>query len=104
MYAIVEEGGKQFRVEEGDVLYIEHREVPPNTKTIELGRVLMIGSGDKSKIGTPVVEGAKVTAKLDEALRGPKLRIMKFRRRKGYKLRKGHRQEHLKVTIASISG
>jgi|CXWL01.1.fsa_nt_gi large subunit ribosomal protein L21 len=104
MYAIVEEGGKQFRVEKGDVLYIEHRVVPPNAKTIELGRVLMIGSGSASKIGTPEVEGAKVIARFDEALRGPKLRIMKFRRRKGYKLRKGHRQEHLKVTIDSISG
>jgi large subunit ribosomal protein L21 len=104
MYAIVEDGGKQYRVEKGGTLYIERREVPEGTKTIEFDRVLMIGDGATSKIGTPWVEAAKVTATLQEEIKGPKLEIVKFRRRKGYHLHKGHRQKYLKVTIDEIKG
>jgi large subunit ribosomal protein L21 len=102
MYAIVEDGGKQYRVEAGDTIYVETRVLPESKKTVDFDRVLMIGEGGKSRIGAPYVEGAKVIAKLDDEVRGPKLEIVKFRRRKGYKLHKGHRQNLLKVTIDKI--
>ncbi len=104
MYAIVEDGGKQYRVEKGDTIYLETRELPQGTTTIQFDRVLMLGDGAGSKIGTPLVPGAKVTAALDAELKGPKLEIFKFRKRKGYHLHKGHRQKHLKVTITDITG
>ncbi len=104
MYAIVEDGGKQYRVEKGDTIYLERRELPEGTKTIEFDRVLMLGNGAESKIGTPWIEGAKVSASVSAEVKGPKIRIFKFKRRKGYELRKGHRQKHLKVTVDAISG
>lgn len=103
MYAIVEDGGKQYRVEKGDKLYIETRELAEGAKSISFDRVLMVGNGADSKIGTPIVEGAKVTATLVAEEKGPKLDIVKFRRRKGYKLKKGHRQNYLHVSIDEIS-
>jgi large subunit ribosomal protein L21 len=104
MYAIVEDGGKQYRVQEKDTIYIERRDLPEGAKTLEFDRVLMLGRGTDTKIGTPLVEGATVTASLEGEVKGPKLRIFKFKRRKGYRLRKGHRQKLLKVTIDKISG
>ena len=104
MYAIVEDGGKQYRVEKGDTIYIEKRDLPEDAKAVEFDRVLMLGDGADSRIGTPLIEGAKVIAKIEDAVKGPKIDIMKFKRRKGYKLRKGHRQKHLKVTFDEISG
>jgi large subunit ribosomal protein L21 len=104
MYAIIEDGGKQYRVQKDETLFVELRDLPTSAKSIEFDRVLMLGDGAKSKIGTPYVPGAKVTAGLAGRERGPKLEIVKFRRRKGYKLHKGHRQNYLKVTIDSISG
>lgn len=103
MYAVVEDGGKQYMVKKGDTIHVETRDLPENAKTIEFDRVLMIGTGADSNIGRPLVAGAKVTATLVKEMRGPKLDIVKFRRRKGYHLKKGHRQNLLKVTIDSIS-
>ncbi|MCG8409402.1 MAG: 50S ribosomal protein L21 [Phycisphaerales bacterium] len=103
MYAIIEDGGKQYRVEEGDRIYIEKRDLPDGTTSVEFDRVLMLGDGAESKIGTPLVDGAKVTASLKEAVKGPKLEVIKFKRRKGYRLHKGHRQKYLSVTIDEIS-
>ena len=102
MYAIFEDGGKQYRVEKGETLYVERRELPEGAKKIEFDRVLMVGDGAASKIGTPWVESAKVTATLHGEIKGPKLEIVKYRRRKGYHLHKGHRQRYLKVTIDEI--
>jgi len=104
MYAILEDGGKQYRVEKDDTIYIEQRDVPQGAETIEFDRVLMLGNGKQSKIGTPWVEGAKVSAKLEGAVKGPKEEIIKFKRRKGYRLHKGHRQNYMKVTIQAITG
>lgn len=103
MYAIVEDGGKQFRVEKGDTIYIEKRDLAPGTTDVEFDRVLMVGNGADSKIGQPLVGGAKVVAKLHAAIKGPKIDIVKFKRRKGYRLKKGHRQNYLKVTVEEIS-
>ena len=104
MYAVVQDGGKQYRVEKGDTIYIETRELPEGATSVSFDRVLMIGNGANSRIGAPNIEGATVTATLDDKVRGPKLEIVKFKRRKGYKLHKGHRQNLLKVTIDKING
>lgn len=103
MYAVVEDGGKQYMVKKGDTIHVEKRDLPDDARTIEFDRVLMVGNGPDSKIGRPLVDGAKVTATLDARMKGPKIDIVKFKRRKGYHLKKGHRQNLLKVTIDSIS-
>lgn len=102
MYAIFEDGGKQYRVEQGATVYLERRDLPDNTDTIEIDQVLMVGNGSASKVGTPHVSGAKVVLRIQGDVKGPKLEIVKFRRRKGYKLHKGHRQKHLKATVEGI--
>ncbi len=103
MYAIVEDGGKQYMVQEGQTVYLERRDLPSGATSLELDRVLMLGDGADCKIGTPVVGGASVTAKVHDEIKGPKLYIEKHRRRKGYHLRKGHRQKYLKVSIEKIN-
>lgn len=104
MYAIIEDGGKQYRVQKGDKLFVELKNLPGSEDTVEFDKVIMLGDGKSSRIGTPWVSGAKVTAKLHGRIRGPKLEIVKFRRRKGYRLHKGHRQDYLQVTIDEIKG
>lgn len=104
MYAIIEDGGKQYRVQKGDTIYVETRELPETAKKIEFASVLMIGDGEKSKIGAPLISGAKVVAAIEDHMRGPKVDIVKFRRRKNYKRKAGHRQDYIKVTVESISG
>ncbi len=103
MYAIVEDGGKQYRVEPGQTLFLELHNLSEGTPTLTLDRVLMIG-GETCRIGQPLVPGARVTARVVGEVKAPKLFITKFRRRKGYRLRQGHRQRHLKVTIDAIEG
>lgn len=103
MYAIIEDGGKQYMVRQGDTVYLERRELADGTTSLQLDRVLMLGEGDKARIGDPYVKSAKVSAKLHGEIKGPKLIIQKFRRRKGYHKKQGHRQKYLKVTIESIS-
>lgn len=102
MYAIFEDGGKQYKVSTGDVLLIERRDLDEGQNEIVFDRVLMLGEGADARIGTPWVEGASVTAKVSGELKMPKLRMVKFRRRKGYCLRKGHRQRMLRVEIDAI--
>ncbi len=100
MYAVVRTGGKQFRVEPGDVVSIERIPGEVGAK-VELREVLLIG-GDEIKVGTPCVEGAKVVATIQGEESGPKLRIFKHKRRKRYRLHKGHRQHYTAVRIESI--
>ena len=102
MYAIVEDGGKQYRVEDGTTIYIERRDLPADARTLEFDRVLMLGDGASSTIGTPCVEGARVTARIDGAVKGPKLEIVKFKRRKGYRRKQGHRQDYTEIQVDSI--
>ena len=103
MFAVIETGGKQYRVEKGDVLDIELLETAGKNK-IQFDRVLMVGGDKGVKVGTPVVEGAKVTGVLVDEVRGPKIIVFKKKRRKGYKRRNGHRQDLLRVEIDSIKG
>jgi len=107
MYAVIEQGGKQYRVTQGDSLKIELTEIAPDAKTIEIDKVLFVGDGEKVKIGTPYVEGAKVIASFkttaeDAVVKGLKLYPMHFRRRKNSKKRIGHRQKYLQVVIDEI--
>lgn len=102
MYAVVRTGGKQLRVEPGDVVPVERLPGSPGDR-IELDDVLLVG-GDEVKVGTPRVEGAKVIATIEGEHRGPKLRIFKFRRRKRYRRYQGHRQRHTLLRINSIKG
>jgi large subunit ribosomal protein L21 len=100
MYAVVKTGGKQLRVSPGDVVSIER--IPGEAgDRIELSEVLLVG-GNVVKIGTPQVEGAKVIAFIEGEARGPKLRIFKHKRRKRYRLTKGHRQTYTSIRIESI--
>jgi large subunit ribosomal protein L21 len=100
MYAVVRAGGKQVRVQPGDVVDVEIVEGQPGDE-ISLGEVLLIG-GDKIVVGTPLVAGAKVRARIEGDSAGPKIRIFKYKRRKRYRLTKGHRQHFTRVRIEAI--
>ncbi len=100
MFAVVRTGGKQMRVEPGDLVSIEHIEGEPGDQ-VELDDVLLIG-GDAMRVGTPRVEGATVVATIQGRTQGPKLRIFKHKRRKRYRLHKGHRQGYTCIKIDSI--
>lgn len=104
MYAIIEDGGKQYKVSEGDRLLVEIRDLPEGTTSLTFDKVLMLGEGGSARIGAPWVAGASVTASVVEALKAPKVGGIKFSRRKGYKLKFGHRQQLLKVAIDKING
>ncbi len=101
MYAVIESGGKQHRVAEGETLKLEKLEVATG-ETVEFDKVLMIG-GDQPVIGTPLVEGGKVTAEVVSHGRHEKIRIVKFNRRKHHRKETGHRQWFTEVKITGIS-
>ena len=100
MYAVVRTGGKQFRVEPGDLVDVELLGGEAG-QTVELEQVLMVG-GDQTRIGTPFVDGARVVATICGETKGPKIKIFKYRRRKRYRLRQGHRQHYTRLKIESI--
>jgi large subunit ribosomal protein L21 len=102
MYAVIEAGGKQHRVIEGETLKLEKIEAATG-ESVEFDRVLMVGGGDDLKIGTPVVEGGKVTAEVVSHGRHKKVKIVKFNRRKHYRKETGHRQWFTEVKITGIS-
>ncbi|MDX1347136.1 MAG: 50S ribosomal protein L21 [Thiomicrorhabdus chilensis] len=103
MYAVIKTGGKQYRVREGQVLRIESLNAEAGD-AVEFDEVLMVGEGADVKIGTPVVEGAKVSATVESNGRGKKVTIIKFRRRKNRsKTKQGHRQNYTEVKIGKIS-
>lgn len=101
MYAVIESGGKQHRVAEGESLKLEKIEAATGD-TVEFDRVLMVG-GDDIRVGTPLVEGAKVTAEVVDHGRHKKIRIVKFNRRKHHRKETGHRQWYTEVRITGIS-
>ena len=102
MYAVIEAGGKQHRVVEGETLKLEKIEAATG-ETIEFDRVLMAGAGEDVKIGKPVVDGAKVTAEVVAHGRHKKVKIVKFNRRKHFRKETGHRQWFTEVKITGIS-
>ena len=107
MYAVIEVGGKQYKVTEGDSLNIELADIKPDAKTIELDKVLLLNDGKKVKVGTPYLKGAKVIASFDNTaadsvVKGQKVYPMYFRKRKNSRRRIGHRQKYLQVMVDKI--
>ncbi|MDP7389393.1 MAG: 50S ribosomal protein L21 [Pseudomonadales bacterium] len=102
MFAVFQSGGKQHRVSEGDVVKVELLEGEPGAE-VTFDRVLMVADGDNVNVGTPYVNDGKVTAEVVRVDRGKKVRIIKFKRRKDYLKRQGHRQWFTEVKITGIS-
>mgnify|MGYP001333080120 FL=1 len=103
MYAIIADGGRQYKVEEGLELDIDLRNAASGDE-ITFDQILAVSSDDGTKIGQPVVEGATVTAEVLSEVKGEKIYVQKFRRRKDSKRRTGHRQRYTRIRIAKISG
>ena len=101
MYAIIQTGGKQYRVSEGDVLSIEKLTAAEGEEVV-FDQVLTVVSDGDIKIGKPVVEGAKVTAKVVEHGKGKKILVFKYKAKSNYRKRQGHRQPYTKVEISKI--
>jgi len=103
MYAVVKTGGKQYKVAQDEYLKVEKLEGNEGDN-IELDQVLMIADGDKLKIGSPMIDGGKVTATILSHGRHKKVEIMKFRRRKHHQKRTGHRQYYTEIKVTGING
>ncbi len=101
MFAVINTGGKQYRVSEGTVLRIEKLTADAGS-TVEFDQVLLVGQGDQVKVGKPFLGGAKVTATVQSHGKGDKVRIVKFRRRKHYLRQKGHRQPFTEIKVTGI--
>lgn len=101
MYAVFKTGGKQYRATTGDVLNVEKIEAEKGA-TVELDQVLMVGEGEDVKVGTPFLDGGKVTATVVDHGRHEKVRIIKFKRRKHHLKRAGHRQYYTQLEITGI--
>ena len=102
VYAVIEDGAHQYKVQEGDTFEVQRHELADNQDTIEFDHVVMVGNGADSKIGQPYVDGAKVVAKVVRELKGDKIDVIKFRRRKTYRRKIGHRQKYLQVKVETI--
>ncbi|QTM99950.1 MULTISPECIES: 50S ribosomal protein L21 [Sediminibacillus] len=101
MYAIIETGGKQVKVEEGQAIYVEKVEGEDGA-TVTFDKVLVVG-GDDVKVGAPYVDGATVTAKVEKQGRGKKVTVFKYKPKKNYHRKQGHRQPYTKLTIDKIN-
>jgi len=101
-YAVFKTGGKQYRVQEGDVIDVEKLDLESGAET-SFEEVLLVNDDNGTKVGTPVVDGAKVTAKVVEQFRGKKVIAFKFKRRQGYHKTKGSRRHMTKLEITSIA-
>ena len=102
MYAVIRTGSKQYRVEQGATVRVEKLEGDKG-KQLEFDEVLLVGEGDDVKVGTPFVAGASVSAEIVAQEKGQKLVVFKFRRRKGYRRRTGHRQPYTALKILEIT-
>ena len=102
MNAIIVTGGKQYKVAEGDVVFIEKLDVEAG-ESVKFDQVLAIIDGEEATFGAPVVEGACVEAKIVKNGKGKKIRIFKYNPKKGYRKRQGHRQPYTKVEITKIA-
>ena len=104
-YAIFEDSGTQIKAEVGQELVLDIRELADDAKSVTFDRVLMVGSEKDPKIGTPYVDGASVTADIIEReFKDKKIDVIKFKRRKGYKRKQGHRQRLMRVKVTGING
>ena len=101
MYAIIETGGKQIKVEAGQAIYVE-KLAGEQGETVTFDKVLFVG-GDSVKVGVPIVEGATVTAKVEKQGRAKKITVFKYKAKKNYRRKQGHRQPYTKVVIDAIN-
>jgi large subunit ribosomal protein L21 len=101
MYAVFKTGGKQYRATTGDVIKVEKIEAEKGA-TVELDQVLMVGEGEDVKVGTPYLEGGKVTVTVLDHGRRDKIKVIKFKRRKNYRRQMGHRQYFTQIEITGI--
>ena len=101
IYAIVESGGKQYHVAPGDVIEVDRMAAAPGS-AVELDRVLLVAEGKKVKVGTPVVEGAKVTADVVDEFRDKKITVFKYKSKTRYRKKMGHRQIYTRIAIKEI--
>ena len=103
MYAVIEDSGQQFRVSEGDVVNADLRDLAEDATELEFGRVLLLSDDSGVKVGTPLVEGAKVVATIiDREAKGPKVQKFYWRRRKASRRKVGHRQKYVQVRVTKI--
>jgi large subunit ribosomal protein L21 len=103
MYAVIQTGGKQYRVANGDVITVEKLEGDAGS-TLSIAPVLMVNDGKATQVGAPVVEGASVTAEVVEQARGDKIVVFKKKRRQGYRRTMGHRQELTVLRVLDVTG
>lgn len=103
MHAVIRTGGKQYRVQKGDIFNVEKLDAEVGSE-ITFDDILAVGSGDELTIGTPLVDGAKVKARIIKTDRLKKVIVFKFKRRKNYKRMKGHRQHFSRIEITEITG
>lgn len=101
MYAVVETGGKQYKVSAGDTVDVEKLPFEVGEK-IELDRVLLVADGDEVRVGQPTVEGAKVLATVTDHVKGPKIIVFKYKPKERYRRKKGHRQAYSRLMIDEI--
>jgi len=101
MYAIIETGGKQYRVQEGDVFKVEKIDIAEG-ETVDVDKVLAVSKEGKLTVGSPVVEGAKAVLKVVEHGKGKKIIVFKFKSKKGYRKKQGHRQPYTQVKVEKI--
>jgi large subunit ribosomal protein L21 len=102
VYAIIEDGAHQYRVEEGRHFDIQLPELEDGQKQISFDKVLLVGAGEEVQVGQPYVEGATVSATIEGEIKGDKISVIKFRRRKNYRRKQGHRQLYLRVKVDKI--
>jgi large subunit ribosomal protein L21 len=103
MYAVIEEGGKQYRVSQGDKIRVEKRDAEVGA-TIAIDKVVLLGKDDGAVIGAPYVNGASIIAKVLEHGKEDKVIVFKYRRKKNYRRFRGHRQQYTEITVESIEG
>ena len=102
MYAVIETGGKQYKVSEGDVIFVEKLDVAEGD-SVTFDKVLILADGENISVGSPAVDGATVTAKVEKQGKARKIYVFKMKRKKNYRRKKGHRQPYTKLTIEKIN-
>ena len=103
MYAVIKTGGKQYRVQQGDVIFVEKIDAQAD-EAVTFDEVLLVSDGEANKIGTPVVEGAKVEGKVLSQVKSKKIVVYKYKSKKNERKKQGHRQPYTKVEITAING
>ena len=103
VYAVIQTGGKQYRVQQGDVIYVEKIDAQAND-AVTFDKVLLVGEGEAVKVGTPAVDGAKVEGKVLGQVKGQKIVVYKYKAKKNERKKQGHRQPYTKVEITEVVG